>query len=143
MMGVYFNLSFWYKLIDRTIYGAWFSLAGCAVLFAVNILFIPEYGYWACAWGGVAGYGTAMVLSYGVGQRKNPIPYPMRDIVVYVVMTVVIYELMAWGATRFALGQVGQLVWNTLCIVFFVSYVVRTDLPLGSLPVVGRFFRKK
>ena len=141
MMGVYFNLSFWYKLIDRTIYGAWFSLAGCAVLFAVNILFIPQYGYWACAWGGVAGYGTAMVLSYVVGQRKNPIPYPMRDIVVYVVMTVVIYELMAWGATRFALGQVGQLVWNTLCIVFFVSYVVRTDLPLRSLPVVGRFFR--
>ena len=43
MMGVYFNLSFWYKLIDKTIYGAWFSLTGCAVLFAVNILFIPEY----------------------------------------------------------------------------------------------------
>ena len=40
MMGVYFNLSFWYKLIDKTIYGAWFSLTGCAVLFAVNILFI-------------------------------------------------------------------------------------------------------
>ena len=62
MMGVYFNLSFWYKLIDKTIYGAWFSLAGCVVLFAVNILLIPKYSYWACAWGGVAGYGTAMVL---------------------------------------------------------------------------------
>ena len=74
MMGIYFNLSFWYKLIDKTIYGAWFSLAGCVVLFAVNILFIPKYGYWACAWGGVAGYGTAMLLSYFVGQRNNPIP---------------------------------------------------------------------
>ena len=48
MMGVYFNLSFWYKLIDKTIYGAWFSLAGCLVLFAVNIFFIPRYSYWAC-----------------------------------------------------------------------------------------------
>ena len=70
MMGVYFNLSFWYKLIDKTIYGAWSSLAGCLVLFAVNIIFIPQYCYWACAWGGVAGYGTAMVLSYIIGQRK-------------------------------------------------------------------------
>jgi O-antigen/teichoic acid export membrane protein len=61
MMGVYFNLSFWYKLIDKTIWGAWFSMAGCIVLIAVNIIFIPKYGYMACAWGGVAGYGTAMV----------------------------------------------------------------------------------
>jgi O-antigen/teichoic acid export membrane protein len=143
MMGVYFNLSFWYKLIDKTIYGAWFSLAGCVVLFAVNILFIPKYGYWACAWGGVAGYGTAMVLSYVVGQKKNPIPYPMQSIVIYVVMTVVIYELMSWAADRFALGMVGQLVWNTLCILFFVSYVVRSDLPLSALPVIGKYFRKK
>ena len=74
MMGIYFNLSFWYKLIDKTIYGAWFSLAGCSVLIAVNIIFIPIYGYWACAWAGVAGYGTSMLLSYFVGQRKNPIP---------------------------------------------------------------------
>ena len=49
MMGVYFNLSFWYKLIDKTIWGAWFSGAGCAVLIAVNVLFVPRYGYMACA----------------------------------------------------------------------------------------------
>lgn len=63
MMGIYFNLSFWYKLIDRTIWGAWFSGIGCLVLIAVNVLFIPDYGYMACAWAGFAGYGTAMVLS--------------------------------------------------------------------------------
>ena len=60
-----------------------------AVLFLVNILFIPRYGYWACAWGGVAGYGTAMVLSYIVGQRKNPIPYTLKDCAFYVGMTMV------------------------------------------------------
>ena len=56
MMGIYFNLSFWYKLIDKTIYGALFSLAGCLVLLAINIWGIPHYSYMACAWGGVAGY---------------------------------------------------------------------------------------
>lgn len=72
MMGIYFNLSFWYKLIDKTIWGAYFSGAGCAVLIAVNIIFVPRYGYMACAWAGFAGYATAMVLSYIVGQKNTP-----------------------------------------------------------------------
>ena len=142
MMGVYFNLSFWYKLIDKTIYGAWFSLAGCLVLFAVNILFIPTYGYWACAWGGVAGYGTSMVLSYVVGQKKNPIPYPMRSIMNYVLMTVILTVMMDWSTEHFGFGMVGQLVCNTVCIVFFVSYILHNDLPLSSLPVIGKKFKK-
>ena len=141
MMGVYFNLSFWYKLIDKTIYGAWFSLIGCAALFAVNILFIPRYGYWACAWGGVVGYGMAMVLSYVVGQRKNPIPYPLKDIAIYVAQTAFYTALMLWGAGY--LPGWAQLVVNSLWIVAFLAYVVRHDFPLSSLPVIGKKFKKK
>jgi len=140
MMGIYFNLSFWYKLIDKTIYGAWFSLAGCAVLFAVNILFIPRYGYWACAWGGVAGYATAMVLSYVVGQRLNPIPYPMRSMAYYVAIAAMLYYTMDLFA-GYGFGSLANLLFNTLCIACFVSYTVRCDLPLRSLPIVGKFFR--
>lgn len=138
-MGVYFNLSFWYKLIDRTIYGAWFSLAGCAVLFLINYLFIPQYSYMACAWGGVAGYGTAMVLSYIVGQQKNPIPYPMKSIMVYVLLTALIYAVMHFTSSwHLAL----RLVLNTLLILAFLAYIIHHDFPLRSLPYVGRFFRK-
>ena len=139
-MGIYFNLSFWYKLIDKTIYGAWFSLAGCAVLFAVNIIFIPIYGYMACAWAGVAGYGTAMVLSYVVGQRQNPIDYPMQDIFYYVVLTAVSYLSMDYIHDNY--NQWLSLGFNTLVIVFFVSIIIRKDFPLSSLPVIGKFFRK-
>ena len=140
MMGVYFNLSFWYKLIDKTIYGAWFSLAGCTVLFAINILFIPEYSYWACAWGGVAGYGTAMVLSYIVGQQKNPIPYPMKDIAVYVAATAALFIVMklipaSWPALL-------TLAVNTLLIGIFTALIVKRDFPLSHLPVIGKYFRK-
>ena len=120
MMGVYFNLSFWYKLIDKTIYGAIFSLIGCAVLFAVNILFIPRFSYMACAWGGVAGYGTAMVLSYIVGQAKNPIPYPMKSIAVYVLMTALFYAVMHYTSEwHLAL----RLLINTLLILLFLAHV--------------------
>ena len=125
MMGVYFNLSFWYKLIDKTIYG----------------LFIPKYGYWACAWGGVAGYGTSMVLSYIVGQKKNPIPYPMQSIATYVLMTVILTVMMNWCTEHFSLGTIGQLVCNTICILFFVSYILHNDLPLANLPIIGKYFK--
>ena len=139
MMGVYFNLSFWYKLIDKTIYGAWFSLAGCAVLFAVNYFFIPKYSYMACAWGGVAGYGTAMVLSYIVGQIKNPIPYPMKSIMVYVLMAALFFAVMQ--AVPHEWPVVLRLAINTALICAFVGHIVYHDLPLKSLPVIGKYFR--
>ena len=140
MMGIYFNLSFWYKLIDKTIYGAWFSLTGCLVLFAVNIIFIPQYSYWACAWGGVAGYGTAMVLSYFVGQKKNPIPYPMKDIAIYVVATVVLFAVMKLLPTSWP--NILTLAINTLLIILFTALIVKKDLPLKSLPIIGKKFKR-
>ena len=94
MMGIYFNLSFWYKLIDKTIWGAWFSLAGCSALIAVNIIFVPEYGYMACAWGGVVGYGIAMILSYIIGQKKNPIKYDLKSIAIYTLLTAILFTIM-------------------------------------------------
>ena len=139
MMGVYFNLSFWYKLIDRTIWGAWFSLAGCTVLIAVNVIFIPQYSYMACAWGGVAGYGTAMTLSYFVGQKKYPIAYDVKGISKYVVFTICFYYGMEL-ATR--IPQVWlQLLCNTILIVAYLVLVVKNDVPLSSLPVIGKKFR--
>ena len=82
-MGIYFNLSFWYKLSDQTYWGAIMSAIGAAVMIAVNVIFVPKIGYWACAWGGFAGYGTAMLLSYFIGQRKYPIGYDIRTIFLF------------------------------------------------------------
>ena len=139
-MGIYFNLSFWYKLIDKTIYGAWFSLAGCAVLFAVNIIFIPKIGYWACAWGGLAGYGTSMILSYLVGQKKNPIPYPMSAIVIYFIAAMALFGIMKWGERN--LPAWASFIWNNVMIASFVFRIIKSDLPLSSLPIIGKKFKK-
>jgi len=139
MMGIYFNLSFWYKLIDKTIYGAWFSAAGCVVLVAVNVLFVPKYSYMACAWGGVAGYGTAMVLSYLVGQKKYPINYPLKSIAVYVAITALFYVCMNLANEH--LPQLWALAVNTVLIIMFIAHIVYHDLPLKGLPVVGKYFK--
>lgn len=138
MMGVYFNLSFWYKLIDRTIWGAWFSGAGCAVLIAVNIIFIPQYGFMACAWAGVAGYGTAMLLSYFVGQRYYPIRYPLVSIFVYVLIAGLFFAVMTAGA-HWIENMWLRLLLNTGCILLFVAHIVYHDLPWHRLPFLKKF----
>ena len=142
MMGVYFNLSFWYKLIDKTIWGAWFSGAGCAVLIAVNVLFIPRYGYMACAWAGVAGYGTAMLLSYFVGRKYYPINYPFRSIGVYVAITILFFTVITLTG-RYIDALWLRLLVNTGCIALFVAHTVHYDFPLSGLPVIGRYFKKQ
>lgn len=127
MMGVYFNLSFWYKLTDRTIWGAWFSGAGCLVLIAVNLLFIPRYGYMACAWAGFAGYATAMILSYMVGRRYYPVDYPLRAIAGYVVITIIFFAVMQLAATYVDNLWLRLLV-NSGCIVLFLAHTYYYDL---------------
>jgi O-antigen/teichoic acid export membrane protein len=130
MMGIYFNLSFWYKVIDKTIWGAIFSGIGCAVLIIVNVLFVPKYGYMACAWGGFAGYGVAMVASYFVGQKYYPIDYPIKDIALYVVLAWVCFRLMELSADW---SMIGQLAFNTLLIIIFVAVILKRDLPLDPI----------
>lgn len=139
MMGIYFNLSFWYKLTDQTLWGALFSGIGCLVLFGVNILFIPKFSYMACAWAGFAGYGVAMVLSYIIGQKKYPIKYPLKDIALYVSLTAILFVCMSCANAHLATWP--AITVNTVLILVFCTVIVRRDFPLSSLPLVGKHFR--
>ena len=140
MMGIYFNLSFWYKIIDKTIWGAIFSGIGCLVLLAVNIIFVPRYGYIACAWGGFAGYGVAMLVSYFVGQKYYPLNYPLKDIAVYVISACVLCMAMYKVHEQASLWL--SLTVNTLLVGLFIAYIIKRDFPLRNLPVIGKYFRK-
>ena len=139
MMGIYFNLSFWYKVIDKTIWGAVFSGIGCAVLLLVNIIFVPKYGFMACAWGGFAGYGVAMLASYFVGQKYYPLNYPMKDIALYVWLTIMAFTTMV--IVRGSESLLVSLSVNTLLILLFVAVIIRRDLPMSKLPVIGKYFK--
>ena len=127
-MGIYFNLSFWYKLTDQTWWGAIISAIGAAVMIAINVIFVPKIGYWACAWGGFAGYGTAMFLSWIIGRGKYPIPYDVKQIALFVALAAVIFalvslpgwlghELNPWitmGAGTVMLAAYAALAWKTI-----------------------------
>ena len=140
MFGVFFNLSFWYKLTDRTIWGAYFSGFGAVVLIVIDILLIPRFSYMACAWAGFAAYATSMLLSYFIGQRYYPIAYPIRQMSAYVLLTIVLFLAMQYANSILPLWT--ALIANTLLIVVFAVYLVKKDFPLSSLPVIGKKFKK-
>ena len=125
MMGVYFNLSFWYKLTDRTLWGAVFSGLGCAVLIAVNVLFVPKYSYMACAWAGVAGYGTAMLLSYFVGRKYYPVPYAVKRMAAYVAFCALLHWLSVVVAFD---NMIANLAYRTLLIGLFAAAIFMAEV---------------
>ena len=94
----------------------------------------------ACAWGGFAGYGTAMLLSYFVGQKHYPIDYPLKELGVYFLLTVLLFAGIMLSNSR--LGTVPALAVNTALIAVFAAYIIRKDLPLSALAPVRKYIKK-
>ena len=137
-MGIYFNLSFWYKLIDETRWGAYFSLTGCIILILMNIFLVPKYGYIACAWAGFTGYGVAMLLSYFVGQKKYPIQYDLKAIGMYVLLAAVLYV----AAEYVPIDNIYlRMAYRTVLLLLFIAYVVKRDLPLSQIPILNKLLK--
>jgi hypothetical protein len=87
-LGIYTNLSVWYKIIDRTKVGAYISIVGAIVTLALNFILIPKIGYYGSAIATIAAYGSMMIISYQMGQKKYPIPYEMNVILKYLGITI-------------------------------------------------------
>lgn len=138
LKGIYFNLSFWYKLTDETRWGAYFSLIGCAVILMLNIWLVPHYGYVASAWASVAGYGTITVLSYVIGQHKYPVHYPLKEMLVYMVLASVLFGISQMVVIS---SPVWRFVFRNILLFIFIAYVVKKDFPLHRLPVFKRFMK--
>lgn len=89
--GVFFNLSVWYKLSDKTVWGMWFSLLGLAVTVALNVALVPHFGYMGSAWAAFCCYGVMMVASYFVGQKHRPINYQLPQVATYTLVFAALY----------------------------------------------------
>ena len=138
--GVFFNLSLWYKLTDKTMYGAWFSVVGVIITLAINIIFVPIFSYMASAWAAFACYFVMMLLSYFYGQKQMPINYNLKAIGRYVGLALILYFISLWI-------NMPHVIWNmalkTILLVLFVAYIVKQDLPLTKMPFINRYFKKK
>ena len=82
-LGIYHNLSIWYKLTDKTRYGMYISLIGAVITIGFNVVFIPKLGFMACAYATLLAYGLMMLISLGLGRMHYPVPYDFKRIAMY------------------------------------------------------------
>ena len=122
--GVYFNLSFWYKLTDKTQWGAYFSLIGVAITFGLQAVFVPRIGYMASAASSTVCYLVIMLMSYFIGRKHLSIPYDLRRIGIYTGIVVVILAGYYGLARLLPMNEwtkmgVGTILFIIYCVLFY------------------------
>ena len=141
-LGIYYNLSIWYRLSKKTTAGAYITLIGAAITLLVNYFFIPRFSYMACAWATFLCYGTMMVISFTWGQREYRIPYAWRKLVAYMVIVALLYFIHSffvsiWPATWF------NLLLATTFTGAYCIFIVRVEKrEFQKLPYVGKYIGK-
>lgn len=86
-LGIYHNLSVWYKVTDKTSMGMYISILGAIITIALNLILIPIFGFIAAAWATLAAYGSMMVISYLLGKKYYPVPYDLKKIGLYLILS--------------------------------------------------------
>lgn len=125
-LGIYYNLSVWYKLANKTIVGAWITVIGAGVTLLINFIFIPYFSYMACAWATFFCYGSMMVISFIWGQKYYPIPYVWKKLVAYMVIVVLLFFVQK-GLLLITNNIWFEIATGTILISFFVWFLFQIE----------------
>ncbi|MDP4252963.1 MAG: oligosaccharide flippase family protein [Bacteroidota bacterium] len=138
-LGIYYNLSIWYKISHRTMAGAWITLIGAGITLIINYVFIPRYGYMASAWATFFCYGSMMLISYVWGQREYPVPYAWKKLVAYMVIVYLLYVLHH-SLTMNVRGQAFNLATATVLTIAYALFILRIERKeFRRLPYIGKW----
>lgn len=129
-LGIYYNQSIWYKLSGQTRFGAYITIGGAILTVLINILFIPSYGYWACAWATLIVYAGQMVASYMLGQKYYPIKYNLRKFSVFLGSSLLLFWISTWFS--FEPGTLTKFIFNNFLILIFVGIFWFVESPTKS-----------
>lgn len=124
LLGIVFNLSMWYKLSGKTRFALTITLLGLGINLAINVIFMPVYGYMAAAWGYLFSYLAMVVFSYYLSRKYYPIPYEWKTIVLYFGTGIAIYLFSVVTAPS---SLVAKMALNTLYIIAFVIFVLKRE----------------
>lgn len=138
-LGIYYNLSIWYKLTNRNLYGAAITIAGALITIGVNILLIPKFHYWGAAIATFTCYLFMMITSYLLGQKYYPVPYAKKKLIAYLVLVTIIV-LLHRAMVYFYPPLWFSMVSGTLLLAGFIYFVTRIEKKeLQKLPFIGKF----
>lgn len=119
-LGIYHNLSVWYKVTDKTRFGAFISVIGAIITIGINYVFIPKIGYMASAIATLLAYGTMMVLSYYFGKSRYPVPYNFRKILFYLGISILFSAVAFYGFDR-------NLIVGCVLLLLFLGLVYKLE----------------
>ncbi len=140
-LGVYYNLSIWYKLSNTTRAGATITIVGALLTLAINFTFIPYFSYMACAWATLICYGSMMLISYFWGQKVYPVPYATKKLVTYFVIMLLLY-FMHWGVCQLTPSIAIRFSVGTVFMFLYLALIVKVEAKeLKKFPVIGKFIR--
>ncbi len=131
--GIYFNLSFWYKLTDETKWGAYFSLIGLVITLVLQIVGVPLIGYWASCGSSLVCYFVIMLLSYFIGQKKAPIPYDLKRIGEYTALTLGLLAVYYAIRLYYIHNMWLLMVIGTVLICIYLFVLTRKDFPIKDV----------
>lgn len=135
-LGIFYNLSVWYKINDKTRFGAYFGIAGAVVSLSLNFLLIPKIGYIASAWANFAAYLTMMLISYFYGQKHYPVPYKVKKFLLYTLFSAFLYFISLLLRTEIVFIDLSV---STIIFIGFIAIVLIAEPDLKSL--MFRFIR--
>ena len=124
---MYFNLSFWYKLTDKTQWGAYFSLIGVVITFGLQAVFVPRIGYMASAASSTVCYLVIMLLSYIIGRRHLEIPYDLRRIGIYTGIVIAILAGYYGLAQLLPMNEWTKMGIGTILLIIYCTIFYRLD----------------
>lgn len=138
-LGIYINLSVWYRISHKTTPGAYITLIGAAITLVINYLFIPRYSYMACAWATFLCYGSMMVISYVWGQKEYRVPYAWRKLLAYMVIVAILYFLHHWitGIWKNTWLSLGLATVFLIAYLLFILQIEKKEFQ--KLPYVGKW----
>jgi O-antigen/teichoic acid export membrane protein len=138
-LGIYYNLSIWYKLLTNTRPGLYITLIGAAITLGINYIFIPYFGFMASAWATFLCYCSMMVISYIWGQRVYPVPYAWKKLLAYMVIVALLYFVFV-GLTGLWDSLVYRLALGTVLLGAYAAFILRVERKeFRRLPVIGKF----
>lgn len=138
-LGIYYNLSIWYKLGNKTSAGATITLIGAGVTFLINWLFIPTFGFMACAWATFFCYGSMMVMSFVWGQKEYRIPYAWKKLTAYIVIVVFLYFVHRLVSYLLP-GNLPSMIAGSLILLLYMLLIIRIEKKeFRKLPMVGKW----
>lgn len=124
-LGIYYNLAIWYKVTDKTKYGAYIAFYGAGVTILFNILFVPRFGYVGAAWTTLISYFTIMVICYLYGQKYYPIDYKIKRLATYFFVSIGLYLLMYFLPIE---NIYLKLTLNTILLLSFLALAYKLDI---------------